>query len=288
MEEESGVALGSTCASHIRGARIVEASIPPQMVDFLFGRDCAGSWPTDVVRRLRRIFELSADAVVVVELPEPWPIENWSGDLFFPANWPPDRLDDVAELCVTTGLPLVGLPSSGIVGDLLAEYDRTADVGAVFDRRSADLVDELQAFADELPKGDETTHDAIQTFRELITNCRCERYRTVQASAFSVVEHLYCLIERRDRVRSPHLTRRHLVEECGSITLGEMHAALVFHSLASSFAIYHPVKGNSVPTRLNRHASTHTVSGYQHSQRNALCALLLIANILGLIYPPIH
>ena len=75
--------------------------------------------------------------------------------------------------------------------------------------------------------------------------------------------------------------------DTGALVLGELHEALVFHSLAVSYTRW-TTSMELVPSSLNRNASAHTAFGAQHNQRNALRALLLTGNLLCLIYAPVR
>lgn len=209
-----------------------------------------------------------------------------AGDLFrasWPANWEGVFVGAMLDLTIDYGLPIVEHPSAAVVQAFVEAMD-TGDPYVVLTTHRTEILDDVETL---LPIAAASTSPAVAAhgaeLADIVFALRHDRHRGALRAAGSLLD-----VVLREMVCPPGttLSTRKLREThrdddaIMDATFGEARQRMVLHCAAQTLAEFKP--GDPVPERLNRHAIVHTNSPVQYTDRNAVWAALLLANLIAL------
>jgi hypothetical protein len=184
----------------------------------------------------------------------------------------PDNWDDTVALesameLVATGWPIVWVPRSQIVVELMNAEDDDAR-SAVIVSHTDEILDDCEAALRSIDNKELQCLCSLAT--EAAAAARQNLPGAAQAAATSVVDSAYIA---HWKLKSRALQQT-TVEELGGIPISMFLQGLCLAILGCVFATFYPDRGDPVPDAYNRHASVHTVSDVQYTESNAIRAIM--------------
>lgn len=193
-------------------------------------------------------------------------------------NLPPNWIDlgdfEGGIQVAASGWPIIWAPRAEIVARLVAatsdeERDEVllAETASILD----DVLELLRAIA---PRGEVAAVDALSEAVEAAQHglwiaCQVIVATVLDAQVTGELKLKYDALQALAASHDPE-----------DITLHDLRLGLIFRSLPAAFRSFHVGKGDPIPKGFSRHATAHTVSYEQLSQRNALFGLLLTTSLL--------
>jgi hypothetical protein len=182
----------------------------------------------------------------------------------------------ISETVEQDGIPLAWVPRSDIVMALV-HAEGIEERRAILANREADIIQDCFTCLDDI--------DALE-LAEFVANAR-EAARAFQdqhpkpAQAFATVVLDAAL---RDLFATPSFSyggiRHQLAGVWDNAPLRHMRSALVLAAIPGALEQFWPHRGDPVPVRFNRHASSHTLHVGQFTRTNALVAIMTITSLL--------
>lgn len=192
-----------------------------------------------------------------------------------PHNWPPDiDLDVVTTVIRDDGLPLVYVPRTEIVAELLAAQDRSSRVGILISHTN-EVIEDCRAALDEV------THPSISSQLPLAVKAldafEGGHYEAAQALAVVITETAVTQFfsgKKYDAIKKEvNFDPKHVY-----ITKVRVQAALA--PIGAFFTTWYPSSGLPAPEALSRHVSVHQADDKHYSRGNATVAVLLVSSVL--------
>jgi hypothetical protein len=218
--------------------------------------------------RLPEIMEAAARAARAAH-------EAWEAAV--PGNWRDlafDEIERVLDVMEESGWALVWTPRAEIVRELIGTESESRDE-KLLEREQA-VLDDLSEATRALAVSPEAELAAAN--QEAIGSYLDGRYRASQALAtviFTTLFHRYVSEKfAKGRMSLEPLDPR-------EATLGNVRRYCVLRSVLVAIDTYFGRDDEPIPTRFNRHASTHRLSPEQYTKLNALAALMLTTSLLS-------
>lgn len=192
-----------------------------------------------------------------------------------PANWPLDRMPSLSrlvELAFEYGIPIIWVPSGEVVVALAAADD--PDLALV--EAAPTVLNDCRTVAVECDHP--ALARAVEMLCEAIDVAEDGKWLAAQAAATIVCEHLWVgsnadLIVLGDVYPPPP-------EDPMKITMRMLRPMFIVNSAKQAWTEFWVTRGDKVPERYNRHATTHTLDEVQYTTRNALVGVMLAASLM--------
>lgn len=202
-----------------------------------------------------------------------------------PVNWPLDRMPSLSrlvELAFEYGIPIIWVPS----GDVVVALADADDPDLELVEAALTVLTDCRAVAVECDHP--ALAPAVAMLCEAIDVAEDGKWLAAQAAATMVCEDLWVgsnadLIVLGDVYPPPP-------EDPMQISLRMLRPMFIVNSAEQAWKQFWVKKGDVVPKRYNRHASTHTLDEDQYTTRNALVGVMLAASLMReiqeLLAPP--
>lgn len=202
-----------------------------------------------------------------------------------PTNWPLDRMPSLSrlvELAFEYGIPIIWVPS----GDVVVALADADDPDLALVEAAPTVLNDCRTVAIEC--NHPALASAVAMLREAIDVAEDRKWLVAQAAATMVCEYLWVgsnadLIILGDPYPPPP-------EDPMKITIRMLRPMFIVNAAEQAWKQFWVKKGDEVPKRYNRHASTHTLYEDQYTTRNALVGVMLAASLMReiqeLLAPP--
>ncbi|WP_330285386.1 hypothetical protein [Streptomyces sp. NBC_00576] len=200
-------------------------------------------------------------------------------DRLYPENLREVRpdLDDLEELLVEEGIPLMWVPRPQTVRALLDAPDAAAR-RRIIGRRWTGIVNDCEAVLEEVTHPD--VQDARDFALDVVHALRAGHTSAAQALAANLLDSL--LQRHFDKDFRIELTKNDF-KTTGVKFKFEDHkfkVACTFAPVWYAHAKYHAKNGDPIPRTFGRHPSAHGVSRTQYSRINTVYALMLVTSVI--------
>ncbi len=186
-------------------------------------------------------------------------------------------LDDLEELLVEEGIPLMWVPGPQTVRALLDAPDAAAR-RRIIGRRWKGIVNDCEAVLEEV------THPDVQNARgfalDVARALRAGHTSAAQALAANLLDSL--LQRHFDQAARVRLTKNDFKTTGVKFKFEDykFKVACTFAPVWYAHAKYFPKNGDPIPRTFGRHPSAHGVSRTQYSRINAVYALMLVTSVI--------
>jgi hypothetical protein len=195
---------------------------------------------------------------------------NWQ----FGDDWP--SLTVISDMVERDGIPLAWVPRGEIVVGLVRAEGIEARRAILADRE-ADIIQDCFTCLDDVDAPELT--EFVASVREAARAFQDQHAKPAQALATVVLDATLRLL-----FATPDFSyagiRRKLTGVWDNAPLRYMRSALVLAAIPDALEQFWPGRGDQVPVRFNRHASTHTIHVEQYTRTNALVAIMVITSLL--------
>lgn len=205
-----------------------------------------------------------------------------------PTNWSQIRFGDAVTLALEFGIPVIGHPRAEAVAALAEAMDDPDGPYAVLDVYRASIVDDAgDVAAAAVAATDRTVAEHGRHLEEIVFALRHRQDLVALRAAASLIE----VVLQQAAKSSVRMTTKQFREAFGG---GESVARAGAEELCRRIALSAAVQTlaqfepgvDPVPERLNRHAAIHTSDAAQYSSRNAVWAVVVLANLIALELSP--
>jgi hypothetical protein len=182
-----------------------------------------------------------------------------------PHNWEDTIDDEAAESLAAAGWPIVWVPRSSIVAELIKAEDDTARHQLLVTRAA-----QIFETALELVEAEEL-HFLRRLATEAVSAARQDLLAAAQATAAVVADtscHDFLGLTRNGEILSK------ANPDIDSVPIRGLLKMLCLAIIAATFATFRPENGDPVPDEYNRHATIHRASEPQYSTANAVKAIM--------------
>ncbi|MEU3194502.1 hypothetical protein ABZ686_28605 [Streptomyces sp. NPDC006992] len=185
------------------------------------------------------------------------------------------RLNDLEELLVEEGIPLMWVPGPKVVRALL-DAPGAVERRRIIGRRWRGIVTDCESVANSVDHAD--LLEARSFVLDCVTALRDGHANSAQALAANLLDSLmHAHFEKDDRVK---LTSNKKGKAKFDLNDYEVRVALTFAPIWCAYAEYWSHKGDPIPRMFARHASAHGVSRFQYSRINAVYGLMLATSVM--------